>query len=94
MPIIQLENWRYVVHMLGNYSGRDAWRLTGKSYGHPDFPDGEEMYPSTPIQYDADTRQFTTKSGRTYKLGICDGDEEKELAYLLKDVETGGTQTW
>jgi hypothetical protein len=85
---VQLENWRYLVEM---GAGIDAWRLTGEAYDHPNFHDGEVVHTSTPVAFDATTRQLKTASGRTYVLGQCAANENEQIKNIMEDIERTGT---
>lgn len=89
MNVITLEEWAYRVHMEGGFQ-KDTWRLTGKVYGHPNFPPGHIVHVSTPKKLDG--RLVTTFSGRIYELGYCEGNEKEQLKYIQEDIERDGTQ--
>jgi len=49
-------------------------RLYGTIYGHEEFMDGSLVCVSSPVSYNKDTKEITTKTGHKYVLGKCDSN--------------------
>jgi hypothetical protein len=61
-------------------------KLYGKVFGHPNYEDGEGIFPSVPIAFDEESRVFTGYSGRQYKLESIDPGYEKEFPNALDRI--------
>lgn len=60
-----LENWYFCPDIgYGPYC-----RLSGNVYNHPNFKDGEVVFPSFIVSFNKELMQIITASGRTYQLG-------------------------
>lgn len=90
MEPILLEDWCYTVDM---GCGGDYWLFGGRVIGHPHFHDGDAIKTSTPAHFDREKMQVRTVSGRLYQLGRCSGDTEKQISYILEDVERVKSKT-
>lgn len=86
--IVRLENWRYLVNF---GCGKDEWRLSGNVFNHPTIDDGNQAFVSTPVYFDKSKMITITASGRVYSLGICAGNLEEQMGYILDDIKNKGT---
>jgi hypothetical protein len=69
--------------------GGDAWLPYGVVFDHPGFPDGEEIFTSSPIDFDEKSFIMKTASGRSYQIeSFCeeDGGKDKWIAEINKEV--------
>ena len=73
--LIQIENFQVSVEM---------GACNGNVYGHPNFPDGDSVYPSKIQSFDSKTETFTTQSGKVYKIRSYCKDGKKETLKKLK----------
>lgn len=55
------------------YDGQLIYVLSGFVYGHPRFPDGDNVIVSNPVDFNEDDNTIITTSGRTYYLKNADG---------------------
>lgn len=85
--MIELHNVRYLVEM---GCGIDYWRLSGEAYGHPQYRDGERIWPSTPVSFDEEQLTFQSASGKSYQLCSFEVPKEKVIEQLKKDIKKGG----
>jgi len=69
--------------------GGDIWRIFGEAFGHPDFPAGDTVCPSSPVSFDETTDNFTTASGRVYHI-VSYQDKNNFVEQILKDVGNRG----
>ena len=64
--MIELNSWKIIVNMS---AGGDYLSVSGRVFGHPNFPHGHHICPSTFKSIDRKTRIATTVSGKQYHLG-------------------------
>jgi hypothetical protein len=67
----------------------DVWQLRGNVINHPDFPDGNSVGPSTPVEFDEATDIMKTASGKTYKI-MSYVNKEKVVEQIKSDIEKKG----
>lgn len=89
--MVEIHKFRYMVEM---GCGLDAWRPTGQVYGHPNVPDGNQIYTSTPVSLDEENLRFKTASGREYQIITFDDDQKKILDQIKTDIKNQGTEMW
>lgn len=85
--MVELHEAQYLMDM---GFGRDYWRLGGKAVGHPNFPDWDEVFVSTPVSLDPENLILTTASGRVYKIVSFGGKQEEIIAQIKLDIANRG----
>ena len=84
--MVILENAKYEME-LG--CGSDVWRLQGNVFGHPKFDDGKAVFVSTPVEFNEETNELTTASGRQYVIQSY-VERVKTIEQIKKDIEKKG----
>ena len=65
---IELNNW--TIQGLSVYDPPEYARIGGECRGHPNFNDGERVYPSMPFKdWNPEKHTFRSYSGKLYRLG-------------------------
>lgn len=67
----------------------DMWLLKGKVRNHPRFPDGAEISPSTPIEFNEETGTMKTASGKTYQI-MSYIRQNEVITQIKKDISNRG----
>jgi hypothetical protein len=83
----RLENWSVTYTNESLYDPPEVWdyRLQGKVYGHPNFPDGDFIVISVPLGWDEETKEVICLS-RRYKLGKVNPAYNKQFPNARKRV--------
>jgi hypothetical protein len=87
MDIVNIYNFCYEMELRG---GGDVWRCRGNAENHPNFPSGAVVYPSTPVMFNEEKLEFTTASGRQYRILSFGAPSDKVIEQLKKDIAEGG----
>ena len=76
---MRIENWSLCTTLFDPYKPPElhAKKVHGNVYGHPTYPDGEEITTSRIIEVNAATHTVKTVSGSVYELGAVDPGYEE-----------------
>ncbi len=85
LPIIREQAMEMIE--LRNVAFNSAGRLFGIVKGHPDFKDGQIIYPSSARIFDPVSLEFTSWSGKKYKI-LSFEKEQDRVATIIKIMET------
>lgn len=85
--VVHIYEVRYLMEMA---CGGDLWRIHGKVENHPNVAPGEMIMPSSPVEYDPETKRFKTISGRVYQIESFGEPEEEFVEQIQSDIAVKG----
>lgn len=85
--MVHIYEVRYLMEIAG---GGDLWRIHGKVENHPNVASGAMIMPSSPVEYDPETKRFKTISGRVYQIESFGELESKFVEQIQKDIAEKG----